>query len=975
MRGARACHRGAVVMPRLRFAALLSGLVLAVLLPSLGFGGFAAWQAVRDRQEAAAARLLDTAHSLSFALDREIDRHLGIVRGLAAAEALDGPYPDLARFGAQARRVAGAFGTTALLLEAATLRPVIDTAVAPGTPSPATGTAAFRPAAEAGQAVVADLAVGPDGSPMAAVGVPVEREGRIAFVIAVRMAPDTFRRLLVAQDLPAGFFAFLADGRGAVVARSDELHERRLGQPIPPENRRRSATAESGFHRAVASGGAEHVFGFHRLRAAPGWIVAVAQPAADFDAAWRVPALTLGAGALVALLLGCGLAALAARAVLGPLRRLEAHARALAAHGGPMPHQSAAAIPPARVAEVEALRLGFVALESAMAGREERLRLEAERVDLALAAGAIVGTWDWDLTTDRFIIDERFAFYFGLGTPSARSVLSLEQVIATVHPDDLPGLRAAIAEAIGRGGPYAHQYRVRGRDGVMRWIEANGRVDLAADGAPLRFPGVLLDIEARRSLEAERDRSAALLRAFVAAVPGVVYAKDRDGRMLVANEGVAVLIGKPLDAILGRTDAAFIDDPAQAAVVMANDQRIMDSGSAEQVEEVVSLPDGTPAIWLSTKAPFRNAMGKVVGLIGTSVDITARIQAVARLRESEARLRMASEAGAIGFFSCDLATGDTHWSEMMYRLYGLDPALPPPSMALGGPHLDLIHPEDQDGLRDRRLAAIANQDSGDFAFEFRIRRADDGETRWIASRGEFVRDAGGAVAAVRGAQQDVTARRADADRLQLMVHELNHRVKNTLATVQSIAAQSLRGADPAIRQGLEARILALAAAHDVLTRDGWTGASMEEVVAGVLAPHGGADGARFRVTGPPLRLVPRVAVALSMALHELATNALKYGALSVPGGQVEIRWSVDAGAAPVFRLHWAERGGPPVGPRVAPPARQGFGTRLIERSLAHDLGGTTRIDFEAEGVRCSVEAPLAGILAPLGAAPLLRVGR
>ncbi|RYJ01346.1 MAG: sensor histidine kinase, partial [Acetobacteraceae bacterium] len=181
----------------------------------------------------------------------------------------------------------------------------------------------------------------------------------------------------------------------------------------------------------------------------------------------------------------------------------------------------------------------------------------------------------------------------------------------------------------------------------------------------------------------------------------------------------------------------------------------------------------------------------------------------------------------------------------------------------------------------------------------------------------------------------------------------------------------LRGADPIVRHGLQARILALAAAHDVLTRQGWEGANMDEVVAGVLAPHGGRDGSRFRVSGPPLRLVPQVAVAISMALHEMATNALKYGALSVPAGYVELHWTMDAGPAPRFHLTWAERGGP----ALTPPVRQGFGTRLIERGLAHDLGGTTRIDFAPEGVAYKIEAPLARVMASASAVPLPVVGQ
>lgn len=152
---------------------------------------------------------------------------------------------------------------------------------------------------------------------------------------------------------------------------------------------------------------------------------------------------------------------------------------------------------------------------------EERLRVSealarenVDRVQLALAAGAIIGTWNWDLPTDRFTVDEGFAFAFGLDPALGRDGLSLEQVVETVHPEDRAGLMGAIAEVISRGGAYAHQYRVRRADGNYYWIEANGRVDCTEDGTPLSFPGVLIDVEDRRSIEAERDRATAALRAL-----------------------------------------------------------------------------------------------------------------------------------------------------------------------------------------------------------------------------------------------------------------------------------------------------------------------------------------------------------------------------------------------------------------------------------------------------------------------------
>ncbi len=281
--------------------------------------------------------------------------------------------------------------------------------------------------------------------------------------------------------------------------------------------------------------------------------------------------------------------------------------------------------------------------EAEHAAREElarantEARAAAERVQLALAAGAIIGTWDWDLQRECITVDEQFAESFGLDAALGRTGLTMETVIATVHPDDLPGVRHAIAEAIARGGPYSREYRVRGLDGTYRWIQANGRVDHAADGTPLRFPGVLLEVGQRRALEAERDQATQLLRAFVDAVPGVVYAKDRDGRMLVANRGVSELLGKPPEAYLGKTDVESLDRKDQAAAVMATDRRIMESGTPESLEEEVSFPDGRRAVWLSTKAPFRDADGQVIGLIGSSIDITVRKAAEQALIEAGRR--------------------------------------------------------------------------------------------------------------------------------------------------------------------------------------------------------------------------------------------------------------------------------------------------------------------------------------------------
>ena len=203
----------------------------------------------------------------------------------------------------------------------------------------------------------------------------------------------------------------------------------------------------------------------------------------------------------------------------------------------------------------------------------------------------------------------------------------------------------------------------------------------------------------------------------------------------------------------------------------------------------------------------------------------------------------------------------------------------------------------------------------------------------------------------------LTAEKRSADHQRLLIDELNHRVKNTLATVQSIATQTLRNAPTTeeAREALETRLLALSRAHDVLTQENWEGAYLSDIVAQAIAPYDPQGGGRFKVRGPDVRLLPRTALALAMAFQELATNAVKYGALSNLSGHVAIAWTTQGGdPTPRLDLCWSERGGPP----VAVPKRRGFGSRLIERNLARDLNGKVEIAFASAGITCTMNAPL-----------------
>ncbi|WP_309090960.1 HWE histidine kinase domain-containing protein [Phenylobacterium sp.] len=205
--------------------------------------------------------------------------------------------------------------------------------------------------------------------------------------------------------------------------------------------------------------------------------------------------------------------------------------------------------------------------------------------------------------------------------------------------------------------------------------------------------------------------------------------------------------------------------------------------------------------------------------------------------------------------------------------------------------------------------------------------------------------------------RDETASKVADDQRVLLLNELNHRIKNTLATVQAIVEQTLRAAEveAAVRQSLVERLVALSEAHNVLVNESWAGADLATIVVGALAPYNGGD-ERFHIEGPPVRLRPQQAVAMSLVLHELTTNAIKYGALSVDDGAVSITWNIaySGEGARHLTLLWRECGGP----AVEPPSREGFGTRLIARSFGPTVGGHAQLVYDRAGLQCVLETPL-----------------
>ena len=324
---------------------------------------------------------------------------------------------------------------------------------------------------------------------------------------------------------------------------------------------------------------------------------------------------------------------------------------------------------------------------------------------------------------------------------------------------------------------------------------------------------------------------------------------------------------------------------------------------------------------------------------------TAELEAsTARLRESEQRRSLALVAGNMGSWDWDVVAGTSSWDEGQHAIYGVTPgqfAVTPENMKV------LIQPEDWEHLQ-RGMNALLEHGQPQQA-EFRVRRP-DGEVRWCTSTAAATRDSSGKVVRISGVTMDITDRKDAEERQALLAREVDHRAKNAMAIVQSIVKLTKADSIADYASVIEGRIKALSRAHAILSDSRWEGAELTKLVEEELAPYRSAHADRIRLAGPKIVLDPTTAQTLALALHELATNAVKYGALSRISGALEMTWQVHPNA---IAIDWRETGGPP----AVPPRKTGFGTRIISSSVERQLGGKATFDWRPEGLSCALFVP------------------
>ena len=326
---------------------------------------------------------------------------------------------------------------------------------------------------------------------------------------------------------------------------------------------------------------------------------------------------------------------------------------------------------------------------------------------------------------------------------------------------------------------------------------------------------------------------------------------------------------------------------------------------------------------------------------------TAELEAsTARLLESEQRRSLALAAGSMGSWDWDLTTGKIVWDAGQHAIFGVVPG----QFAVTPEHFKvLIVPEDWESLQIGMQSLL--QHGHPHQAEFRVRRP-DGELRWCASTAAASLDEGGGkVIRVSGVTMDITERKQAEERQTLLAREVDHRAKNAMAIVQSIVRLTKASTIANYISIIEGRINALSRAHVLLSHSRWQGADLDKIVDEELAPYRSTHAERLSILGPKVLLAPTKAQTLALALHELAANAAKYGALSSATGKLALRWEVQDDA---LIIHWHES----AGPQTQKPAATGFGTQIITGSVERQLGGKTKFEWLATGLRCTLTVPL-----------------
>jgi PAS domain S-box-containing protein len=600
-----------------------------------------------------------------------------------------------------------------------------------------------------------------------------------------------------------------------------------------------------------------------------------------------------------------------------------------------------------------AIELGTLVLAAVFAEQrryEAALKHSEARLREALTAGQVMA-FEWDPHTHRSQRSANAPQILGFAPQDGLSATSF---LAQVHPEDRANLKARMQSVSPQSPSYAARFRFKRPDDQEVWLEETATGEFDASGCLLRIKGLARDITERKHAEETLQESEQQFRDLLGALPAAIYVTDAAGHITYCNQGAVDLWGVPPRLGLDKwCDFArfFHADGTPMLLRHCPTQIALQEGRVVHgCEALMERRDGARIYIMPNPTPLRDAAGTIVGVVNMTLDISERKQAELALAERDLQLALAGKAARVGSFAYDTSTELIQVSQGYTVLHGLPEGTTqiPRSRWRAG-----VHPEDLprlDAHRDKGWKERRRESN----VEYRIVHT-DGEMRWIEARSFTSYDHNGRPQRVVGVNIDITERKRAEEHQRVLVAELDHRVKNVLATVSAIISRthdaSLLAADFAT--ALDGRIRSMSSTHELLSQGRWRGIQLLELVQRELAPFVTGDNAD--IEGPDAVLSAEAAQIMAMVLHELVTNAAKYGALSTQFGRVRVGWRWRTNGAPRARLvvEWQEIGGPAV-----PACNQaGYGTSVIRELLPYELGGKVDLAFAADGVRCKLEIP------------------
>ncbi len=578
------------------------------------------------------------------------------------------------------------------------------------------------------------------------------------------------------------------------------------------------------------------------------------------------------------------------------------------------------------------------------------LELKRSREQYELLVNTIEGiVWEGDPESFRFTFMSRQAEWI-LGFPAERFVNEPDFWSSRLHPEDREWTKEYCQEQTRLKRDHQLEFRMIDADGSVVWLRDYVTVFEEGDATFVR--GIIVDITKLKTAESALATSREQLeRAQTVAHIGSWTWELKSGNKLTWSHETFRIFGVDESGFTGHVDyfsqTVFPDDLPS---VRAASSAALEGGPRYNIDHRIVRADGAVR-WVHQEADIVwDADGTPTQMIGVVQDITDRRAALEALRASEVRFRRVAESNLIGLFFWDSHGIISHANRVFLDMLGFGQSVSFPQRVAW-----------------RDLSPVECRSIDDDAVA-ELRR--NGSCRPYAK--ELIRRDGSRIPVLVGMafldetrQQgvcfvlDITDRK-HAERWQaFMMAELDHRVKNNMAAVLTLAEQTIRSGLAPAESGriLLGRLRALARTHGALANTHWQGARLLPLIQHALEAFSNADASNVQIDGDDLLLPPRVATVMSMAIHELATNALKYGALSIPAGRLRVAWrtAVVSESVRSLHIHWQESGGP----RVAPPTRRGFGRELIEGGITHECEGTVRLEFHPEGVQCTIDLPLA----------------